>query len=47
MFEQTYGGMTEEEQKAWWVEKHPYWKEGEDGEPDIWRMPDPSFVIEF
>ena len=41
------GGMTKEEQKAWWIEEHPYWNEEEDGKPGVWGMPDPSFPIEF
>jgi hypothetical protein len=39
------GGMTKEEQKAWWKEKNPVCEE--DVEPEIWQLPDPSFPIEF
>jgi len=39
------GGMTKEEQKAWWKEENPGCEE--DVEPGIWQMPDPSFSIEF
>lgn len=41
------GGMAKEEQKGWWIEENPGWNEEEYGEPDMWRMPDPSFPIEF
>jgi len=41
------GGMTKEEQKTWWIKENPGWNEEEYGEPDMWRMPDPSFAIEF
>ena len=45
------GGMTKEEQKAWWIEENPWIEEHpeeeEYNEPDIWQMPDPSFPIEF
>ncbi|HET6441319.1 MAG TPA: hypothetical protein VFH53_02995 [Phycisphaerae bacterium] len=41
------GGMTEEEQKAWWTQENPSWDYQEYGEPDVWQLPDPSFAIEF
>lgn len=40
------GGMTKEEQEAWWKEEDP-WSAEEGYEPDVWQMPDPSFPIEF
>jgi len=51
MFEQTYGGMTKEEQKTWWLKENPWIaehpEEEEYNEPDVWQLPDPSFPIEF
>jgi hypothetical protein len=45
------GGMTKEEQKAWWIKENPWIEEHpeeeEYNEPDMWQMPDPSFPIEF
>ena len=45
------GGMTKEEQKAWWLKENPWLEEHPEEEeynkPDIWQMPDPSFPIEF
>jgi hypothetical protein len=45
------GGMTKEEQKAWWLKENPWIEEHpeeeEYNEPDLWQMPDPSFAIEF